>query len=358
MRIAVAPDSFGGTLSAAEAAAAIARGWRRTRPDDEVVERPLSDGGEGLLDVVAGPGDTWVATEVAGPLGHPVEAAWLLRADGTAVIESARACGLHLLAPEHRDPSRATTWGVGQLLDAAWQRGCPRILVGLGGSATVDGGAGALSALGYRLTVADGSGLKIGGADLGRVARAERGWARDWSGREVVLLADVDVPLADAARRFGPQKGADAVQVASLAAALEVWADVAERDLDGPIHRDDPGTGAAGGLGFGLGRALPGARMVPGARAVADLVGSDATFADADLVITGEGRLDATTTAGKVPDLVRRTHRGPVAAIVGQHVGDAAHGFVDVEVAAPRGAGSDPAEEVALAAARLAGRWR
>ncbi|MFO7595622.1 MAG: glycerate kinase, partial [Desulfocurvibacter africanus] len=175
MRVVIAPDGFGGTLGPRDAAAAIARGWLRVRPHDEVVLAPLSDGGEGLLDVLAGPDDTWVTTEVVGPLGLPVDAAFLLRRDGTAVIESARACGLALVPPSRRSPLETTTFGVGELLLAARDAGASRVLLGLGGSATVDGGAGALTGLGYRLRVADGSGLKIGGRDLGRIDRVEPG---------------------------------------------------------------------------------------------------------------------------------------------------------------------------------------
>lgn len=356
MRVVFAPDSFGGTLTAAEATAALVEGWQRTRPDDEIVARPLSDGGEGLLEVVATPRDTWVTTEVAGPQGHPVEAAFLWREDGSAIVESARACGLHLLPPEQRTPRLATTYGVGQLLDAAREMGARRILLGLGGTATVDGGTGALNGLGFRLRVGDGSGLKVGGEDLQRVTRVEQGWAADWSDVEVVLLADVDAVLAEAAPRFGPQKGASEDDVEALGQALTVWADVAERDLRGAVGRDEPGTGAAGGLGFGLGRALPDGHLVGGAAEVARLVDLRASLVGADLVVTGEGRLDATSGSGKVPAFLRRTVEGRLAAVVGQ-VGDAAvRGFDGLEVAAPDGPGDDPAEEVAAAAARLAAR--
>lgn len=355
MKVVVAPDSFGGSLSAPEAAAAVVEGWRRSRPDDVVVAVPLSDGGEGLLDVVARTDDTWVTTEVAGPHGHPIDAAMLWRADGSVVIETARVCGLHLVDPPRRDPGLATTYGVGQLLDAARELGATRILVGLGGSATVDGGAGALTGLGLRPTVADGSGLKIGADDLGRVAALTRGWAHPWDDVEVVVLADVDATLAQAAARFGPQKGASDADVPRLEAALARWAEVVGRDLPGRVASDAPGTGAAGGLGFGLVAALPRARLVVGAAEVARLVGFDRALDDADLIVTGEGRLDATSAGGKVPGFVRDAARVPVVAVVGA-VGDPAarEGFADVVEASPDGPGDDPAEQVAAATARVA----
>lgn len=361
VKVVVAPDGFGGTLSARAAAEAIAEGWSAARPGDELRVVPLSDGGEGLLDAIATADDTWVTTEVVGPHGHPVQAALLLRADGTAVVESARACGLSLLPPERRSPMPATTYGVGELLDAAREAGARRILVGLGGSATVDGGAGALTGLGYRLRVEDGSGLKVGGEELHRIRRVERGWAADWRGTEVVLLADVTTTLLDAARVFGPQKGADAAEVAALTHALGIWADVAERDLTaGQRYRDLAGSGAAGGLGFGLACAL-GARFVPGAATVADLQGLSAALAAADLVVTGEGRLDATSASGKVvghvAELARETDVRS-AGIVGSIDTTGRLPRLDqLEAAAQDGPGPDPAGEVAEAARRLARRW-
>jgi glycerate 2-kinase len=366
VRIIVAPDGFGGTLSAREAAEAIAEGWRRARPDDELVRIPLSDGGEGLLDAIASTSDTWLTTEVAGPQGHPVDAALLLREDGSAVIESAQACGLALVPHERRTPLVATTYGVGQLLDAAREAGARRIVVGLGGSATVDGGTGALTGLGFRLRVGDGSGLKIGGAELHRVRRVEHGWSGDWSGIEVVLLADVTTRLLDAARVFGPQKGASRDDVEQLTEALGIWADVAERDLAGPgRYREVPGSGAAGGLGFGLACAL-GARFAPGAATVAELQGLPAALQGADLLVSGEGRLDATSGQGKVVGHVADLARAAgvrATAVVGS-VDRTTAGAADAELpdlelieeAAPAGPGEDPAAEVAEAARRLASR--
>jgi glycerate 2-kinase len=361
VKVVVAPDGFEGSLSAREAAEAIAEGWRSRRADDELHLVPLSDGGAGLLDTVASAEDTWLTTEVVGPHGHPVEAALLLRPDGSAVIESAQACGLARLAPDRHTPMPATTWGVGELLDAAREAGARRILVGLGGSAAVDGGAGALSGLGFRLRVADGSGLKIGGGELTRVRAASPGWAADWHGIEVVLLADVTTRLADAARVLGPGTGASDADVEVLARGLETWAEVAERDLAGgrPL-RDLPGSGAAGGLGFGLACALD-ATFAPGAATVADLQGVPAALDGADLVVTGEGRLDATSTEGTVVGYVTEVAaaRGIGVAVVAGAVEDdalTAIGTRLAEAAAPAGPGPDPAAEVAAAAARLAAR--
>jgi glycerate 2-kinase len=220
--------------------------------------------------------------------------------------------------------------------------------------------------LGFRLRVEDGSGLKIGGGELHRVRRVEHGWIGDWSGIEVVLLADVTTRLLDAARVFGPQKGASRDEVRQLTEALEVWADVAERDLAGTgRYRELAGSGAAGGLGFGLACAL-GARFVPGAATVAELQGLPAALRDADLLVSGEGRLDATSFQGKVVghvvDLARAA--GVRATAVVGSVDPAASGAGDdelsdlehIEEAASEGPGEDPAAEVAEAARRLASR--
>lgn len=357
--IVIAPDGFGGTLSARQAADAIATGWRAERPGDRLVVVPMSDGGEGLLDVLAGPQDTTSVVTVAGPLGHPVDASFVLRRDGSAVVESALACGLALVPEHQRSPLATTTYGVGELLDAARRAGATRVVVGLGGSATVDGGAGALSGLGFRCRMADGSGLKIGGGELHQVASVERGWAASWSDVRVELLADVQTTLLDAARVFGPQKGATPADVALLTGALGTWADVVERDLvPGRALRDEPGTGAAGGLGYALVAGI-GGEIVGGAEIVAQLAGLPEAIADADVVVTGEGRLDATTDAGKVVTHVQSLAAATgceVAAVVGQ-IGDGAPELADVEAASPDGPGPDPHGDVVAAAARLAARF-
>lgn len=368
MRVVIAPDSFGGTLTALAAGNAMAAGWRRVHLDAEIAVVPLSDGGEGLLDaLLAGAHATATVheVEVADARGLASTARFLVTDDDTAVVESAQACGLAQLDDDQRDPRRTTTWGVGQLLEAARGAGARRILVGLGGSATVDGGTGALSALGFQLTVAGGSGLKVGGEDLPRVTGAARTWAADWSGIEVVLLADVTEVLAEAPSRYGPQKGADSPTVAHLERGLAAWRAVAERDLGAPAAlAEAPGSGAAGGLGYGLAAGI-GATFAHGARTVARLQRLAAAIAGeglggvADVVLTGEGRLDPTTASGKVATAVLEQAGGdgvPVWAVVGRS--DAPlDGVEQLAESAPDGPGEDPAAEVADAAARLAGRW-
>lgn len=355
MRVVIAPDSYGGTLTAPQAARAIATGWQRARPADDVVLQAMSDGGEGLLDVLGGNGETQ-HVEVADPRGLPRQARWILRPDATAVIESAEACGLRLLATDQRDPLRTTTYGVGQLLLDAVQAGASRVILGLGGSATVDGGAGALTGLGFRLRVEDGSGLKIGGGELSRVRSIDPGWLPDAvRDLDVDLLADVRTRLDACARTYGPQKGATPDAVAVLEDGLSRWADVAERDLHAPGLRDRAGTGAAGGLGFGLAAGI-GARLVDGASFVATELGLAELVADADLVVTGEGRIDATTAEGKVVGEVLRLAEAsgvPVAAVAGT-TSELLPGIETLEVAAPQGPGDDPEADVRTAAERLA----
>jgi glycerate 2-kinase len=357
VRVLIAPDDFKGVLTASEAAEAIAAGWRRRRPDDELVLLPLSDGGDGLLEVVAREGDRLLELEVAGPHAHPRIGRLLLGEDGTAVVESALACGLRLVPPERRNPMTATTWGVGQLVDAARAAGARRVLVGLGGSASVDGGTGALGGLGFRVRIDDGSGLKVGAHDLDRVSAAGRDWVAHWDDVEVVLLADTDASLGEAAELYGPQKGATPEQVDLLARALDTWAEVAERDLaGGRLLRDLPGSGAAGGLGFGLAAGL-GGRLESGAREVGRRLGLEDAVANVELVVTGEGRLDATSSRGKVVGhlaTLAAAHDRPLAAVVGGADPEARGALHAVEEASPTGPGPDPAAEVADAAARLA----
>lgn len=319
MEVLVAPDGFGGTLAPSAAAAAIAAGWAAARPADRVVALPMSDGGEGLLDVLGAWDPEAVATpvEVAGPDARPRSARVLRLSDGTAVVESADVCGLALVPPDRRRPLEATTYGVGQALAAA-AAGARRVVLGLGGTAALDGGSGALNGLGFRLRTADG-GLRVGAGDLAACTAVERGWCAWPDGTELLLLHDVALPLSDAAPRFGPQKGLDPAGVARAADGLARWAEVLAASFPGRVDAGAPGTGAAGGLGLALTAAV-GARSVPGAAWVGDRVGLPAAIAAADLVVTGEGRLDATSAEGKVVGHVAAAAaaaRRPVAAVVG-----------------------------------------
>jgi len=323
VRIVVAPDSLGGVSPAAAAASAIAEGWSSIRPGDTVEVRPLSDGGEGLLDVMAAlePAATRTSVEVAGADSRPRLATIHWTDPSSALIESADVCGLATIEPDRRRPMEATSYGIGQLLQAAVDGGARRIVVGLGGTATIDGGSGALNALGFRLRTQDGSGVRIGAGDLHTCATIDDGWSH-WP-RETVtldLLADVDATLEEAAPLFGPQKGLSGPQVRVVGAALDAWGSLLCATYPGPVQVTTPGAGAAGGLGLGLAVAL-GGTLRAGAPWVAQRAGLPAAIADADLVITGEGRLDATSGRGKVVGHVlglARASGTAVALVVGQ----------------------------------------
>lgn len=295
-RVVIAPDSFKGTLSAARAAAAIADGWRSVRPGDEVLELPQADGGEGTLDAMhaALPHAFRHEVDVTGPDGRPVRARWLEILGTTAVIEFAEAAGLPQM--QRLDPLGATSRGVGEVLRAALSTGVHSIVIGLGGSATTDGAAGALQALGMRLRDAAGAELGPGGGELARLASVDRSGLLAPPPGGVRLLTDVRNPLLaaeGAAAVFGPQKGADPGQVELLDRALGVWAEVLGGDPD------MPGAGAAGGAAFGFASAW-GAEAAPGAAEIARLSGLDDAAGDAGVLITGEGRFDRTSLGGKV----------------------------------------------------------
>jgi glycerate kinase len=262
----------------------LAAAWREAWPADEVSMLAVSTGGPGLLDAIAGPEDTWLVTEVCGPLGHPVEAALLLRPDGSAIVEAARAAAPGL-APDGVAPvMRATTYGVGELLDAAREAGARRILVGVGGVAAVDGGAGALTGMGFRLRVADGSGLKIGADDLHRVADVDPGWSADWSDVEVVVMTDVARPLLEAVDGPPPGVRVDEGDLERLAVGITRWGEVAGRDLAAAPLALRPGAGAGGGLAFGVAAALGGS-LHPGVDTVWHLQGGPDRLADGTRVI-------------------------------------------------------------------------
>lgn len=293
-RVLIAPDSFKGSLSAAEAAAAISTGWRSVRPDDLVQTTPLADGGEGTVDAIAAARPDGVLHRVeglTGPDGRRVRANWLQLGDDTAVIEMAAVSGLPLMA--ELDALGATTRGLGELIADALDARMTTIIIGAGGSATTDGGAGALAALGLELLDGEGAPVPDGGAGLERLATV-RGAPRRPA--QLIMLSDVDAPLlgeCGSAAIFGPQKGADSDQIAVLDRALTTFAVTL-----GGSH-DLPGMGAAGGLGYGLVAGL-GAEIVPGAAYLARLAGLEAAIREADVVITGEGRFDATSLGGKV----------------------------------------------------------
>lgn len=295
MRVLIAPDKFAGTLTAVEAAEAIAEGWRRSAPGDELAVVPMSDGGPGFLDVLhAALGGELQAVTVTGTLGEPAPATLLL-AEDTAYVESSQACGLDLVPPERRDPERATTYGVGELLEAAVDAGASRIVVGLGGSGTNDGGAGMLAALGARGTPGDA--LTGGPAALPGLRDVDVEPARvRLAGIEVLAATDVDNPLLGlrgATNIFGPQKGVPDERLVSLDGVLAGFADRA-----GPELATAKGAGAAGGLGYAL--LLLGARRVAGIETIATAVGLGEAAARADVVVSGEGSFDVSSGGGKV----------------------------------------------------------
>ncbi|GAA2304594.1 glycerate kinase [Glycomyces scopariae] len=300
VRILIAPDKFAGTMSAGEAADAAAEGWLRARPGDTVDTLPLADGGPGFVDVLARarPAAALRTVDIFDPLGRVVKADYLL--DGaTAYIESAAACGLHLLTPEERDPVRTTTFGVGQLIAHAIESGARRVVIGLGGSSTNDAGAGMLTALGCVFRDLAGEPVPYGGGGLTSVHTVE-GQPRT---RGVIFTAatDVDSPLLGphgATHVFGPQKGADARTVESLERAVAHFARTLEDTLGLHGAAENPGAGAAGGMGFAL--FLLGGSRESGARLTCDAVGLDAKIAAADLVVTGEGSFDAQSLRGKL----------------------------------------------------------
>ena len=317
--ILVAPAAFKGTLGPRQVAEAIAAGVRRAVPDATVLECPIADGGNGLLDVVLPAGALRERLQVTGPIGDSVSAeiGWI---DGeTALIESASACGLALVEPEDRDPMRTTTRGVGELIWTAADRGAKTIVVGLGGTATVDGGTGAARGFGWTFENAAGEPLPDGGGALEELASFGSGWT---VGARVVALADVATPLLGsegAAPVFGPQKGARPEEIPHLAAGLtrlaELWARAGRPEL-GTMAMG----GAAGGLGAGL-AFFAKAELAGGAEWVLERAGFDAALAKADLVITAEGVFDKTSLVGKAPgEVVRRAQaaRKKVAVVAGR----------------------------------------
>lgn len=331
MRVLICPDKFAGTLTAVEAAQAVAEGWQETAPADELICRPIADGGPGFVEVLhASIGGELVEVDTTDPLGRPVLGAVLLAEDeaGTAYVESAQACGLHLVEPGERDPKVTSSYGLGALIEAAVAHGARRVVIGLGGSATNDGGAGLLAALGAVGLDAAGEPLAPGGAALttctslaltagapdpnsatgpdgptgpdGVAGSAGSGLLP--AGVELIAATDVDNPLTGlhgASAVYGPQKGATPQDVTLLDAALANWAAVLERELPGcPAKLSElPGGGAAGGLGAAI-LAL-GGTVASGIDLIRELTGLDQVLENVDLLITGEGSFDHQSLRGK-----------------------------------------------------------
>jgi glycerate kinase len=321
VRVLAAPDKFRGTLTAAEAAAAIASGWRSARPGDEVEELPMADGGEGTLEaLVAALGGRILRERVTGPLGDPIEAEYgLVDGDRLAVVEMARASGLARVQEGRRDPLNATTRGTGELILAACAHSPQRLIVSIGGSATTDGGVGMAQALGVRFLDRHGVELRPGGAallDLDRIDASAL--APSVRAVDVVVACDVDNPLVGpegAAAVYGPQKGASPGDVELLDRALARYAEVLRRDLGVDVERT-PGAGAAGGLGAGL-IAFLDATLRPGIEVVMEATKFEERLTGAGLAITGEGKLDEQSMRGKTPaGVIRAAGRTGVPVIV------------------------------------------
>lgn len=361
-RILIAPDSFKGTIDAAAAAAALAEGWRSVAPDDELVLRPMADGGEGTLDAIeaAVSGARRIPITATGPDDRPVAAHWLLLPDDgsggtTGVVELAATSGLPLL--DRLRPLDAHTVGLGEAIAAALDHGVTRLVIALGGSASTDGGAGALTALGARLLDAAGRPVARGNRGLNAIARLDQDALRPLPVGGATLLTDVDAPLLGpngATAVFGQQKGVDSALQPAVEAGLEHWAALLPR-----VDPGCPGAGVAGGTAFGL--LAWGAVVEPGAAAIAALLDLPAAIAIADLVITGEGRFDGQSAAGKAPWEVARLADavGTPRALIAGAITAPAEGFAE-DLALAELAGSaeaamaDPARWLRVAGAQLA----
>ena len=304
LKIVIAPDSFKESLSAPEVAAALARGVKRAAPAAQVICVPMADGGEGTVQAVLGATQSERRSNwVQNALGQPIEAQWALLPDQTAVIEMACAAGLEHIAPAQRDALRATTYGVGELIQHALDSGSRHIVLGLGGSATNDAGAGMLSALGLVLLDANHLPLAVGGAALATLARIDSSRLDPrLKQTKITIASDVNNPLCGprgASAIFGLQKGASPEQVQSLDLALSHFADLCVQHL-GHDCRALPGAGAAGGVGFAA-QAWMQATFRPGAAVIAEIGGLERAIQGASLVLTGEGRIDSQTLLGKTP---------------------------------------------------------
>jgi glycerate kinase len=366
MKVIIAPDSFKESLSAHEVAVQIAAGFREIFPEATYVMLPLADGGEGTVQaMVAATGGRIVSVSVTGPLGNPVTAFYGLTGDGgTAVIEMAAASGLMLVPPEQRNPFVTTTYGTGELIRAALAGGVSRIVVGIGGSATNDGGAGMLQALGMKLLDKEGGDIGFGGGALARLTRMDASGLNPRLGEVTIDVAcDVENPLIGvygASAVFGPQKGATPEMVVQLDANLAHYAAVISSDLGAEVAMV-PGAGAAGGTGAAL-LAL-GGRLRQGIDIILETVGFETIVRDADLIITGEGRIDSQTVSGKAPLGVARIARRlgkPVIGIAGSLAADVgvvyAHGIDAVFSVLPQPCSLEDALANAAANIRLTAR--
>jgi glycerate kinase len=354
MKIVVAPDSFKGSLTAVDAAEAMAAGARRVFPDAEIIRLPVGDGGEGTADaLVAATGGRLERRRVQGPLGEPVEAAFALLGDGeTALVEMAAASGLNLIPEARRDPKVTTTYGTGELIGAALASGARCLIVAIGGSATNDGGAGAMAALGARFLDDAGRPLPPGGAALARLARIDlTGFRRPEACVRVVIASDVTNPLCGphgASAIYGPQKGATPDDVRLLDAALDHYAAIVRRDVGRDV-RDTPGAGAAGGLGAGL-VAFLGAEMRRGIHLVLEAIRFEERLRGVDLVLSGEGKIDGQTAAGKTLSGIGEACRRagvPLIAFAGALADD----LPDLEALGIRGVAALPSRPMPLAEA-------
>lgn len=329
MKIVIAPDSYKESLSALEVASAIEAGFREIYPDAEYIKLPVADGGEGTVEaMVAATQGRVVEVEVTGPLGEPVQGFYGISGDEScAFIEMAAASGLELLPPAARNPLKTTSWGTGELIRHALDLGVTRMIIGIGGSATNDGGAGMVQALGARLLTSDGQQIAPGGAGLSTLATIDiSGLDPRLAQCRIDVACDVTNPLVGdegASAVFGPQKGATPEMVVQLDRALAHYAGQIAQDLDLDVLTLEGG-GAAGGMGAAL-YAFCGAHLRPGIDIVTDALHLDALVADADLVITGEGRIDSQTIHGKVPVGVARVakrYQIPVIGIAGSLTAD------------------------------------
>lgn len=321
MKVLISPDSFKGSLSASEAAFRIERGISKVLTNAKLIKLPLSDGGEGLVDaLVSAMGGQTLSAEVTGPLGGKVKAYWGLLEDGkTAVIEMASASGLPLVPEADRNPAITTTYGTGELIKTALQHGCQKLIVGIGGSATNDGGSGMVQALGAKLLDKNNEEISYGGKALSLLHKIDLTFLDPrFKDTEVLVACDVINPLTGpqgASQVYGPQKGANAGLIEELDQSLRNFARVIAQDLNVEVE-EIPGAGAAGGLGAGL-MAFLNAKLVPGIELVMEQVNFKEKLQDCDLVFTGEGKLDQQSVYGKVPvGVARWAHQSNVPVVV------------------------------------------